>query len=129
IIVVDDGSTDGLSQIVTTLFSSRTHCHLIRFEHNRGLSAARNAGWRAACGAIVLYIDDDAVPDPDWIEQMAQTYTLTTAGVGGLMRPYYSGLFSQYEMGLHVLTYGFNSERLDGGGGNNMSFRRSVLAD
>src|SRR5438477_13199211 len=71
IIVVDDGSTDGLSQIVTTLFSSRTHCHLIRFEHNRGLSAARNAGWRAACGAIVLYIDDDAVPDPDWIEQLA----------------------------------------------------------
>ena len=32
-----------------------------------GVSRARNAGGRAAAGALVAFIDDDAVPEPDWL--------------------------------------------------------------
>jgi glycosyltransferase involved in cell wall biosynthesis len=36
-----------------------------------GLSRARNAGARAARGAIVAFIDDDAVPERDWLRRHA----------------------------------------------------------
>ncbi len=35
--------------------------------HARGPAAARNAGWRAARGAIIAFTDDDCVPDPGWL--------------------------------------------------------------
>lgn len=40
--------------------------HLIYIKENKlGLSHARNSGYKAAKGAYVFYIDDDAYPDPD----------------------------------------------------------------
>jgi GT2 family glycosyltransferase len=33
----------------------------------RGLSVARNAGWRAATTPWVIYLDDDVVPEPGWL--------------------------------------------------------------
>jgi cellulose synthase/poly-beta-1,6-N-acetylglucosamine synthase-like glycosyltransferase len=35
----------------------------------RGPAGARNAGWRAAAGALVAFTDDDTIPDPDWLRQ------------------------------------------------------------
>ena len=61
VIVVDDGSTDDTGEIAK-LFNVR----LIQTE-NCGLSAARNAGLKLARGQIVAYLDDDAYPDPDWL--------------------------------------------------------------
>ncbi|HEX5692767.1 MAG TPA: glycosyltransferase family 2 protein, partial [Roseiflexaceae bacterium] len=36
----------------------------------RGTSGARNTGITAAGGAIVAFLDDDALAAPDWIEQL-----------------------------------------------------------
>jgi GT2 family glycosyltransferase len=78
VIVVNDGSTDGSGAIMA------------RFPHrcittaNRGISAARNEGLRAATGEIVAYIDSDAYADPDWLGHLATTYMESdVAGVGG----------------------------------------------
>jgi HAD superfamily hydrolase (TIGR01662 family) len=37
----------------------------------RGPAAARNLGWRHARSTWVAFVDDDVVPDPDWLERLA----------------------------------------------------------
>ena len=39
-----------------------------------GLAGCRNTGALAASGSVVAFIDDDAVPEPDWLEQLAAPY-------------------------------------------------------
>jgi len=55
VIVVDDGSTDETTQLVTQFEAVRA----IRFEHNRGGAATRNAGIEAARGEFVAFLDSD----------------------------------------------------------------------
>jgi glycosyltransferase involved in cell wall biosynthesis len=60
IIVVDDGSTDDTARLTQSAFTGHdsNHCKLIR-QQNLGVSAARNAGLRAAEGQYVLFLDGD----------------------------------------------------------------------
>ena len=78
VVLVDDGSTDRTAEI-----ASGYDVRLISTV-NRGLSAARNEGLRAARGEIVAYIDDDAHPDRDWLTHLAWAFmTSAHAGIGG----------------------------------------------
>jgi GT2 family glycosyltransferase len=78
VIVVDDGSTDD-----TATIAREFDVRLIRTE-NRGLSSARNTGIHAARGEIVAFLDDDAWPDPHWLQYLAHTFRNSThAAVGG----------------------------------------------
>jgi O-antigen biosynthesis protein len=77
VIVVDDGSSDH-SAAIAEGFDVR----LIRTE-NRGLGSARNVGASAASGEIVAYLDDDAWPDPHWLQYLADTFERTGCGAAG----------------------------------------------
>jgi glycosyltransferase involved in cell wall biosynthesis len=79
VIVVSDGSTDESPQI------ARAYEGVSVIETpQRGLSSARNTGLQVASGEIVAYIDDDAIPDPDWLTHMAATFASGRyAAVGG----------------------------------------------
>lgn len=47
------------------------------------LSMSRNIGIGLARGEIVAFIDDDAIPEPEWLEQLSDGYGYRVAGVGG----------------------------------------------
>lgn len=40
----------------------------------RNLSRSRNIGVRLAAGQVVAFIDDDAYPDPAWLDRIAEAY-------------------------------------------------------
>lgn len=49
-----------------------------------GPAAARNAGWRAAHGAIVAFTDDDCMPRPSWLRAGLAAFEQGAHGVMGL---------------------------------------------
>lgn len=63
VIVSDDASTDGSCEV-----AARFPCRVVRAPHNRGVSAARNAGVVASTGDILFFVDSDAALAPDAIE-------------------------------------------------------------
>lgn len=90
IIVVDGPSNDGTKEFLDT-WSGR-----IKIRHNpeRNLSKSRNMGIECSSSEIVAFIDDDAIPFDDWVENILRAYNsrpLTTAGLGGPV--YYAGSF------------------------------------
>lgn len=65
VLVVSDGSTDGTAEAV----SSVAYPYRFRYleQANLGPSAARNNGMRASCGNVVVYVDDDIEPVPEFL--------------------------------------------------------------
>lgn len=58
----------------------------------RGVRGARNSGVARARGEIVAFMDDDALADPDWLEQMLLSYSdPSVVGVGGAIEPVFEG--------------------------------------
>jgi glycogen synthase len=80
-IVVNGPSAD------QTLDALKSHSSEIRAGScsERNLSISRNVGTEMAQGDFVAFIDDDAVPDEDWlIDAIAAFDADEVAGVGGL---------------------------------------------
>lgn len=60
--------------------------------YDRGLSGARNTGVSIARGAVLAFLDDDAVAAPDWLERLAEGYEdPAVLGVGGAVEPVWAG--------------------------------------
>lgn len=100
----------------------------------RGLPNARNVGVGLATGDVVLFLDDDSIPDPDLVRFHAESYAdLGVGGVGGRIQGGYdsggsaTGRF-RISDGRVVRNFGAtipcDVDHLPGG---NMSFRRSVF--
>ena len=87
IVLVSDGNTTVCEQLHEDYGNRETvvvHC----LDENRGLLGARNAGAEVANGDVVAFIDDDAIADEEWVEQLAEVYeTKDVPAAGGKMTP------------------------------------------
>ncbi|WP_432193360.1 bifunctional polysaccharide deacetylase/glycosyltransferase family 2 protein [Streptomyces sp. bgisy027] len=83
IVVVDDGSTDGTSEIARAAARElgMTNVRVIRQE-NAGKPAALNNGVRSASHDIVVMMDGDTVFEPDTVRQLVQPFA--DPGVGAV---------------------------------------------
>ncbi|MFI3266044.1 MAG: glycosyltransferase [Rikenellaceae bacterium] len=76
LIVVDDASTDNSMQIVQRLLSDvKFSVVYITHEVNRGLSAARNSGIRAASGDYIYFLDSDDMLAPNALNSLLEATT------------------------------------------------------
>jgi GT2 family glycosyltransferase len=72
VIVVDDGSRESLTALVTD-FHDGLDLRLLREEH-AGPGLARNAGAAQARGEYLTFTDDDCAPFPDWLCALEQRF-------------------------------------------------------
>jgi cellulose synthase/poly-beta-1,6-N-acetylglucosamine synthase-like glycosyltransferase/peptidoglycan/xylan/chitin deacetylase (PgdA/CDA1 family) len=81
IIVVDDGSTDGTSEIARAAAESlgMTNVRVIRQE-NAGKPAALNNGVRSASYDIVVMMDGDTVFEPETVRHLVQPFADPSVG-------------------------------------------------
>ncbi len=80
VVVVNGPSTDGTEAVLAEWAGRirRADCP------EMNLSISRNIGIAAATGEIVAFLDDDAVPHPDWLDRLAEPYREPRVGaVGG----------------------------------------------
>ncbi|MDZ5810484.1 glycosyltransferase family 2 protein [Halorubrum sp. AD140] len=107
------------------------HCN----DENRGISYSRTEGAKLASGEVVAFIDDDAIAEPDWIEQLVAVYKETDAiAVGGHVaadwvteKPDFFPEEFYWLVGCDERGFGEHMEELRNTYGSNISFRREVF--
>jgi GT2 family glycosyltransferase len=76
LLVIDNGSIDGSPRFVLEHFPQ---IHLIQNTHNLGFSGGMNVGLRllserAAPPDAIVLLNQDTIVEPDWLEQLAQSF-------------------------------------------------------
>ena len=72
LIVVDDDSPDGCSELVRQLGRRDPRIHLIRRVGRSGLSSAIREGLLAACGEVAVVMDADGQHEPAAVQRAVQ---------------------------------------------------------
>lgn len=71
ILVVDNASTDSTADIIRAVMAENpTRNVQMIYEAKKGCPAAREAGWRAAQGDIIIHVDADEIFPAGWLKQI-----------------------------------------------------------
>lgn len=139
LIVVDNASTDDTAVIVQNFISKHPLLNArYVYEANKGLSSARNRGWKEAASDIVAYVDDDVILFENYIAELHSFFTShpNAQGAGGRVIPKYEDKepdwMSKYLKGfVGEVFYGDAIRKFDATmkypAGANMIYRRYLL--
>jgi glycosyltransferase involved in cell wall biosynthesis len=72
-IIVDNCSADDTSDIAASWCAQRGNARYFH-EPRPGLPFARNLAWQQADAELVVFLDDDALPETGWLRAIAQAY-------------------------------------------------------
>ena len=135
VVVVDNAPADDATRRVADQWA-------VRYveEPVGGLSRARNTGARASTGEVVAFLDDDARPNVDWLQELTAPFiTAGVVAVTGKTEPSAPGVVSRQSAAQSARPFTvfdktneqwFEQANFGGiGNGNNMAILRSVLKD
>jgi glycosyltransferase involved in cell wall biosynthesis len=75
ILVVSDGPDPETKESLTQFFQiNAPRLRYIPLEKKSGPAAARNAGWRSASGNLIVFTDDDCIPDRQWLKNFSNEF-------------------------------------------------------
>jgi GT2 family glycosyltransferase len=140
VVVVNGPSADGTAAFLSSLGDAVR----VRSNPERHLSRSRNLGIAAAAGDLVAFLDDDAVPEPRWLEELVAPFAADArlGAAGGLVLDH-TGVRAQWRHLVAFRTGDHDFDRLPpfddvvGPGadpflyvpGGNSAFRRAALAE
>lgn len=132
-VVVVDGN-DELYRLISSDYADTDEVRLVLNDENLGLSASRNVGVENSTGDVVAFMDDDAIADERWVEELVSTYEeKEVEAAGGRMTPIWvagkpSFLPEEFYWLIGVTHRGFPDEgEVRNTFGSNISFRHDVL--
>ena len=96
--VVDDGSTDGTREFLNEFYAENSSWFNFETQANKGPAAARNIGIKNTSAPIILFTDDDCLPNPNWIYEVIEFLKLNPylAGCGGKVIRKNNSIISRY---------------------------------
>ena len=72
VIVVDDASTDGSAEKLQNLSTKYPNLRVLSFPQNQGFAKSCNLGAEVATGKILVFLNNDTEPLPNWLEAPIQ---------------------------------------------------------
>ncbi len=75
VIVSDDASTDDTALALASMRMTEPRLNVLRNESNCGFVESCNRAAAAATGDILLFLNNDTVPLPGWLEPLVRTFT------------------------------------------------------
>lgn len=137
VIVVNNNSTDGTDNVCRQLLVEENLEFDYFIETNQGLSYARNRGIQESTGEIIVFVDDDAMMERDYVENLLTFFESDSnvSAVGGRIYPRYEEnkadwlspvlmpLIAALDLGDRARPFRWGKFPI----GANMAFRKSVF--
>ncbi|MFT7622546.1 MAG: glycosyltransferase involved in cell wall biosynthesis [Myxococcota bacterium] len=127
VVLVDDASTDATPAVLAASGYS-----VVTLPTNKGQAVARNAGVAAASGHVLIFLDADTLPPPDWVTTHRRLLldhpdaTMICSGYSTNLRDGAAAWFAYYEQAFRRRGL---ARWIDSASGANVAVRRTVFEE